>query len=157
MNRWMRMSFALGLGLSLIAAAPAWASGGSSSSSSTRTTRSPSYTDSFVAVDTMQVTLIQAARIKGTLVVSIGLDIQDAHLRAEAVHAMPRLRDAYINRLSRHGATRIDPRRVADVEIIRDLLQATTDHILGAEGAEILLMNVLVRAGTNHRGAIGGR
>lgn len=103
----------------------------------------------------MQVSLIQSAQVRGTLVVSFGLDVHDEHLREEAEHAMPRLRDAYIQRLARYGATRVDVRRVPNANQIADLLQSTTDEVLGTDGADVLMMNVLVRSGLHRRGALG--
>lgn len=152
-------------GLALGLAAPAFASSGggasssssgssSSSSSSSGSSRAPSYTDSYVAIDTMQVSIIQSAQVRGMLVVSIGLDIPDAHLRERAEHAMPRLRDAYIHNLARLGSTRVDPRRIPNVEMISHLLQSTTDEVLNEEGAQVLFMNVLVRSGVHRRGAL---
>ncbi len=129
-------------------------SGSSSSSSSSSNSRAPSYTDSYVAIDTMQVSIIQSAQVRGMLVVSIGLDIPDAHLRERAEHAMPRLRDAYIHNLSRLGTTRVDPRRIPNVEMISQILQSTTDEVLNEEGAQVLFMNVLVRSGVHRRGAL---
>lgn len=150
------MSMVFALVISVASAGPVFASGGggSSSSSSSSSSRAPSYTDSYVAIDTMQVSIIRSAQVRGMLVVSIGLDIEDPELREHAEHVMPRLRDAYIYRLSRHGATRVDPRRVPNVAMLAGLLQATTDEVLGEEGAQVLLMNVLVRPGVNRQGAL---
>jgi len=159
------LTLTVGLALALCAPMPAFASGGGSSSSGSSSSaspsraapsRSPSYTESYVAIETMQISIIQTAQVRGMLVVSIGLDIPDQHLRERTEHLMPRLRDAYINRLSRHGATRVDPRRVPNVAHLSRLLQNTTDEILGEEGAKVLLMNVLVRSGVNRGGALSG-
>ncbi len=149
---------ALVLGTTLVAGDAALAAGGGgggSSSSGSAPTRSPGYNDHFVAVETMQISLIQTAQVRGTLVVSFGLDVLDEHLRQEAEHAMPRLRDAYIHRLARYGATRVDVTRVPDANQIAELLQLTTDQVLGTEGADVLMMNVLVRSGLHRRGALG--
>ncbi len=168
---WVTMAIhrfmSIGVALAMVLSGPssAFASGGggssaspsSNSSSSSSNSRAPSYTESYVTVDTLQVSIIQAAQVRGMLVISIGLDVQDSHLRERAEHIMPRLRDAYIQRLSRHGATRIDTRQVPNVAMLSGLLQSTTDEMLGEEGAEVLLMNVLVRSGVHHRGALGSQ
>ncbi len=151
MTYWKRILICLVLALT--ASGPARAEEGSSATYS----NSSSYIESVIPVETMQITLIQGAQIRGMLIVSIGLYVPDGHLRQETEHVMPRLRDAFISQLSRHGATRVDPRRVIDVEMIADLLQTATDRVLGTEGAEVLLVNVLVRAGLNRQGAITSR
>lgn len=104
-------------------------------------TQSPSY----VEIDPLYATILDADRPVGMLLIGVGLDIPDARLRGEAEHAMPVLRDAFIRCLLSYGATSVRTWRQPDVTDIATRLQRVTDRALGRKGAKLLLAQVALR------------
>jgi flagellar basal body-associated protein FliL len=101
--------------------------------------------ESFVPVDPVYATVIDADRPVGMLLVEIGLDIPDEALREEATHAMPILRDYYVRSLTSFSASTVRPWRQPDVIVIADRLQRVTDKALKRKGARVLLAQVALR------------
>ena len=101
--------------------------------------------ESYVMVDPIYTTIIDGDRPVGMLMIGIGIDIPDAKLRAEAVHALPVLRDAYVRNLFNFSTTAVRPWAQPDVTLIADRLQAVTDRALGRKGAKVLLAQVAMR------------
>lgn len=101
--------------------------------------------ESFVMVDPMYTTIIDANRPCGLLLVAIGLDIPNAELRGAAEHALPILRDAYLRNLMTYTAANVRPWKQPDVNEISARLQRVTDRALKKAGARILLSQVAIR------------
>ena len=101
--------------------------------------------ESFVMVEPMYTTVVDANRPIGLLMVAIGLDIPDAALRGEAEHALPVLRDAYLRNLMTYTTASVRPWRQPDVSAIAERLQRVTDRALKRSGAHVLLANVAIR------------
>jgi hypothetical protein len=101
--------------------------------------------ESYVMVDPMYTTILDGERPIGMLMVGIGIDIPDPKLRAEAVHALPVLRDAYVRNLFNFSTTAVRPSAQPDVAAIADRLQAVTDRALGRKGAKVLLAQIAMR------------
>src|SRR5258707_3706965 len=95
--------------------------------------------ESYVMVDPMYTTIIDGDRPVGMLMIGIGLDIPDAKLRAEAVHALPVLRDAFVRNLFNFSTTAVRPLAQPDVTLIADRLQAVSGQALGPQGAQGVL------------------
>ncbi len=55
--------------------------------------------DSFILIEPMYTTVVDAGRANGMLLVAIGLDIPDPVLRGQATLGLPVLRDAYVRSL----------------------------------------------------------
>jgi flagellar basal body-associated protein FliL len=108
--------------------------------------RKPTFSESYVVVDPFQVAIIEERRVKGTLHVEFGLDIPSAAARERMTLLMPRLRDAYLRIISRYAATRTRMGRTPDVVVLKEKLQAVTNRAADGEDAQVLLMNVMVRA-----------
>jgi len=106
-----------------------------------KVTQSPSY----IEVDPMYATILDDDRPVGMLMIGVGLDIPDEKLRAEAVHAMPVLRDAYVRNMMNFSTTSVRSWKQPDVTVIADRLQAVTDRALGRKGAKLLLAQVAMR------------
>ncbi|HEV2563432.1 MAG TPA: hypothetical protein VGT78_14955 [Rhizomicrobium sp.] len=101
--------------------------------------------ESFVMVEPMYATIIDADRPCGLLLVAIGLDIPNAELRGTAEHALPILRDAYLRNLMTYTAANVRPWRQPDVNEISARLQRVTDRALKKTGARVLLSQVAIR------------
>ena len=135
----MRSSLLALMTVLAFAAGPAWAD------DSPRPVHKETQSQSFVMIEPMYATIIDAGRPAGMLMVAIGLDIPDAQLRAEAEHAMPLLRDAYLRNLMVFTATAVRPWRQPDVNDIASRLQRVTDRALHRKGARVLLAQVAIR------------
>jgi flagellar basal body-associated protein FliL len=143
----MRALIALLLALGLTA--PAFAAGGHGGgepkakpeSSERKLTSAPSW----VAVDPVAVAILRQNRIQGMFLVEFGLDIADETLRGQAQETLPRLRDAWLRGMSDFAITRVRVGRQADLDALTTRLQETTDKMLGAPGAKILLLQAVVR------------
>jgi hypothetical protein len=96
-------------------------------------------------LEPMYATVIADDKPSGQLMVAIGLDIPDAKLRADAVHALPILRDAYVRSLMGFAWSHVRPWIQPDVVEIADRLQRVTDRTLKRAGARVLLAQVMVR------------
>ena len=101
--------------------------------------------ESFIMVEPMYATIIEAQRPTGLLMVAIGLDIPNEELRNDAERALPILRDDYLRNLMSFAATSIRPWQQPDVVEIGDRLQRVTDRALKRKGARVLLAQVAVR------------
>ncbi len=124
--------------LALLLAAPAY---GDDSGPKHKVTQSKS----FVSIEPLYMTVIDADKPCGMLMVEIGLDIPDETLRASASHALPILRDYYLRSLTSFAASTVRPWRQPDVNVIADRLQRVTDKALKQKGARILLAQVALR------------
>ena len=101
--------------------------------------------DSYLMIDPMYSAILDGDRPVGMLMIGIGLDIPDPKLRAEAVHALPVLRDAFVRNLLSFSATAVRAWRQPDVNVIADRLQGVADRALGRKGAKVLLAQVAMR------------
>jgi len=101
--------------------------------------------DSYIEIDPMYASILDGDRPVGMLMIGVGLDVPDAKLRDEAVHAMPVLRDAFVRNLMSFSTTAVRPERQPDVALIASRLQAVADRALGRKGARVLLAQVALR------------
>ena len=105
--------------------------------------------DSFIMIEPMYTTVVDAGRPSGMLLVAIGLDIPDPVLRAQADLGMPVLRDAYVRSLMSYAAAVVRPDHQPDVALIADRLQRVTDRELHRKGARVLLAQVALQPKQN--------
>jgi flagellar basal body-associated protein FliL len=129
-------------------AAPAQAAGSGSSGGSSEqapASRQERLTsaESFVPMPTLSAGVIQRFSTQGTIVVDMGIDVQDAALRRRAQLNAPRLRDALRTALSTYASTYYRDRTSPDPETLTRLMQHAIDRVLGAEGARVLLVNII--------------
>lgn len=133
-------------------AGPAAASGGSGGSTeqapATRQERLTS-AESFVPMPTLSAGVLQRASTAGTIVVDMGLDIPDGELRWRAQANAPRLRDALRTALATYAQTYYRDRTAPDPTTLTRLMQASIDHVLGAQGARVLLVNIIYQRRTS--------
>jgi flagellar basal body-associated protein FliL len=139
------LRFGLTLICALALAAPALASGGGHGDGEKKKLKAPkkerNYTSlqSWVTVDGFTISIIQDGRVRGKFMVSFGLDVPDDALREKTEALMPRLRDAWLRELNLYAATSLRMRRAADVPGVSDMLQRTSDAVLGKAGSKVLM------------------
>lgn len=100
---------------------------------------------SYVGLKPFYATILDNDRPVGLLLVSIGLHIPNAELRAQTLRAMPLLRDRYVRNLMVFTAAAVRPWRQPDVNVIADRLQRVTNRVLHSKGAKVLLGQVMIR------------
>jgi flagellar basal body-associated protein FliL len=100
--------------------------------------------ESWVAVHPISVSIVQEDEVRGQLQVWFGMDVPDAGLRARAEAIMPRLRDAWLGRLSQYAATSARARKPANIANVSLLLQTTADQMLNNPGSRVLMGSVIV-------------
>ena len=96
-------------------------------------------------IDPIYTAILADDRPVGMLMIGVGLDVPDAKLRAEALHALPVIRDAFVRNLFNFSTTAVRSWAQPDVGTIADRLQAVTDRALGRKGAKLLLAQVAMR------------
>ena len=136
------------LALAAVLAGPASASGGGGSSSSSAqqpATRQDRLTsaESFVPMPTFSAGVLQRNASHGTIVLDMGLDVPDETLRRRAVLNAPRLRDALRTALATYSSTYYRERTSPSPAELTRLLQQSVDRTLGAQGARVLLVNII--------------
>lgn len=129
-------------------AGPASASGGGGSSGSSAqqpATRQERLTsaESFVPMPTFSAGVLQRNASHGTIVLDMGLDVPDETLRRRAVLNAPRLRDALRTALATYSSTYYRDRTAPSPAELTRLLQQSVDRTLGAQGARVLLVNII--------------
>ncbi len=140
--RSVRLLAALMLGLALAAPARADDGGGDDDK---KPKHKVTQSDSYLEVDPMYSTILDGDRPVGMLMIGVGIDIPDAKLRAQAAHAMPVLRDAFVRNLLSFSTTAVRSWHQPDVAEIASRLQAVADRALGRKGAKVLLAQVAMR------------
>lgn len=144
----MRSAAAAALILLTAFVSPAAAGGGSGSSAApaqapaSRQERLTS-AESFIPVPTLSAAVLQRNASLGTIVVDMGLDVPDAALRRRAQLNGPRIRDALRTALATYSSTYYRDRTAPDPAALTRLLQLSVDRVLGAEGARVLLVNII--------------
>jgi flagellar basal body-associated protein FliL len=103
--------------------------------------------ESYLMLDPIYASFMEEGRPGGLLQLGVGLDVPDAKLREEAVHAMPVIRDAFVRNMMGYASTAVRSWRQPDVNEIAARLQAVTDRALGRKGAKVLLAQVALKVG----------
>lgn len=99
--------------------------------------------ESYMPMPTLSAGVIQRSASRGTLIVDMGIDVQDPALRNRARANEPRLRDALRTALATYASTYYRDRTAPDPAILARLMQQSVDRTLGAPGARVLLVNIL--------------
>lgn len=100
--------------------------------------------ESWVSVFPIAISVVQDDLVRGQFQVWLGMDVPDEKLRARAEELKPRLRDAWMTRLSQYASTTLRARRPANIDDVSRLLQSTADETLGKPGSRVLLGSVVV-------------
>ena len=99
--------------------------------------------ESYIPLPTLSVSVLQRQSTQGTLVVDMGVDVQDATLRRRALANLPRLQDALRTALAVYANTYYRDRTAPEPTVITRLMQQAIDRTLGASGAQMLLANII--------------
>lgn len=132
-----------------VSAAPAMAAGGGSSSSSAQqqapATRQERLTsaETYLPMPTLSAGVLQRNSNQGTMVVDMGLDIPDAALRRRALLNAPRIRDALRTALANYSSVYYRVQTAPNPTELTRQMQIAVDRVLGAEGARVLLANII--------------
>lgn len=101
---------------------------------------------SYIGIDPIYTTILDGDAVVGTMMLGIGLDVQDPRLHDEVSHKMPELRDLYIRSMLYYTSVSIRPWRAPDVVDIAAKLQEATDKRMKRKGAvRVLLAQVAMR------------
>ncbi len=126
---------------------PAMAAGGGSSASAQQQPASRqdrlTSAESYVPVPTLSAGVLQRMSTRGTLVVDMGLDVPNEELRRRALLNGPRLRDTLRTALATYASTYYRDRTSPDPDELTRLMQQAVDRTLGAEGAQVLMVNII--------------
>ena len=101
--------------------------------------------ESYIPMPTLSAGLIQRYTASGTIIVDMGIDVQDAALRSRVQANAPRLRDALRTALATYASTYYRDRSAPDPTTLTRLMQSAVDRTLGAPGARVLLANILIQ------------
>ena len=105
--------------------------------------------ESYIPVPTLSAGVLNHYSTMGTLIVDMGLDVQDPALRNRAQLNGPLLRDALRTALSTYANTYYHDRTEPDPVQLTRLMQAAVDRTLNARGAQVLLANILYQRRTS--------
>lgn len=104
--------------------------------------------ESYLPMPTLSAGVLQRNASRGTIIVDLGLDIQDEALRNRVRANEPRLRDALRTALATYASTYYRDRTAPDPETLSRLMQTAVDRTMGAPGARVLLTNILYQRRT---------
>lgn len=131
-------------------AGPAAAGGGSSSGGGSSAPQAPATrqerltsAESFLPMPTLSAGVLHRTSTAGTIVIDMGLDVPDQALRRRAQLNAPRVRDALRTALATYSSTYYRDRTAPDPTELTRLLQQSVNRVLGAEGARVLLVNII--------------
>lgn len=99
--------------------------------------------ETYVPLPTLSAGVLQRYSTAGTIVVDMGLNIPDEALRRRVRLNTPRLRDALRTALATYATTYYRDRTAPDPTQLTRLMQQATDRIMGAQGAQVLLANII--------------
>lgn len=103
---------------------------------------------SHVRIAPFNLAIIQNNKVQGTLYVALDLKTGNRGLNAGVIRSRPKLRDAYLQTLSRYASNQIDPKKPVNVMLIKRLLQRATDRILGEPSATVVVGGVHITKST---------
>lgn len=92
---------------------------------------------------TLSAGVLQRNANQGTIVVDMGIDVPDEALRHRAVMNAPRIRDALRTALATYSSTYYRVRTAPDPTELTRHMQMAVNRVLGAEGARVLLANII--------------
>ncbi len=98
---------------------------------------------SYIQMETVTATLVQANGHRGVLTVEVGLDVPDGPQRAKAMQILPRIRAAYVQSVQIY-ASGLPSATAPNADYIARELQRQTDLAMGGPGAKLLLGTILV-------------
>jgi len=99
--------------------------------------------ETFIQLPTLSATVFRPDGRRGVMTVEVGIDVQDAGLRARANQSSPRLQAAFAEVLRVYAAG-LPPGAPPNADYLGAAFQRQTDTVLGRQGARLLLGTILV-------------
>ncbi len=99
----------------------------------------------YVAVSPLSVPIVRGARLRGRFDLQLVLGVENKKQEQEVTHLLPRLEAAYLANLTDLTQYYVTPGKAIDVALIAEILQTTTDRILGAGTARVLIQEATIR------------
>lgn len=99
----------------------------------------------YIALPTMSVSLLERNRIRGVLSLTVSLEVGGETRTRDVKKQLPRLRDAYLRTLSNLAQTHLDPQERINMNLLRKVLQRTTDRLFGPDAVSVLVQHALIR------------
>ena len=127
----------------VLGVAPAQASTNKGPAQNKRLTSSKDY----VQLNTITAPIAARYRFNGILVVDVGLDVPDPKLHALAELSKPRLQDTLRAALSDYTHALYRPGQLPDPERMLAMMQMAVNKSLGAPGARVLFVSIMVQPG----------
>lgn len=141
---------AVALFAALAAPATAAGSGGGHGSSASAQQQAPATrqerltsAETYLPMPTLSAGVLQRNTNQGTMVVDMGLDIPDEALRRRALLNAPRLRDALRTALASYSSVYYRVHTAPNPAELTRQMQMSVDRVLGAQGARVLLANII--------------
>ncbi len=99
----------------------------------------------YVAVSPLSVPIVRGARLRGRFDLQLVLGVENKEQEQQVTRLLPRLEAAYLANLTDLTQYYVTPGKAIDVALIAQILQKTTDRILGAEVAQVLIQEATIR------------
>ena len=128
-----------------IAAALVFATAGPSVAVAAGGSKSETRDAPFIGQTQVAATIMRSFRPVGVFQVDMGILVTNPTQRARAAALQPVLRDAWRRTTQEFANSYLIPGKVPDAVLLAQRLQATTDQVLGAGSARLLLVAVIVR------------
>jgi flagellar basal body-associated protein FliL len=127
-------------------ASPALASGHGGGHDAAKETSSSSDSShpNLVVFPQMVTTVLDGYRVRGSMVLGFGLEIEDEDLRKKASSLMPRLQDSFNSVFIRYAGNTYKAGMVPDANYIAKTMQAAADRMLGPGKSKFLISNLMV-------------
>jgi hypothetical protein len=98
---------------------------------------------SYLPMNTLTGATNKSGGRRGVLTVDCGIDVPDSALRLRAEQSLPRLRAAYVQRVTIYAAG-LPSGAAPNADFLARTLQVQTDAVLGRPGARLLLGAIVV-------------
>ena len=99
----------------------------------------------YVTVSPLSVPIVRGARLRGRFDLQLVLGVENKEQEQQVTRLLPRLEAAYLANLTDLTQYYVTPGKAIDVALIAQILQKTTDRILGAEVAQVLIQEATIR------------
>jgi flagellar basal body-associated protein FliL len=99
----------------------------------------------YIQLDDLNVTIFGDREVRGTMTVTLSLEVTEPAKHNEVTERQPLLRDAYFRTVSQYAGARVDLRRPVNIAQLGAVLQRATDKVLGADVAKVLISSAAIR------------
>ncbi|MFQ5348350.1 MAG: hypothetical protein ACE5ED_10980 [Rhodothalassiaceae bacterium] len=99
----------------------------------------------YVSIAPLSVPIVRGVQLQGRFDMRLVLEVENKEREAEVERLMPRLEAAYLANLTDLAQYYVTPGKAVDVALVARILQTTTDRILGAGRARVLVQEAAIR------------